>query len=293
MKRPSFQFYPADWRKDAELQSCSIAARGLWVEMLCIMHESSLYGHLAINGKPMTAAQLGRLVGESEKAIKALLDELEGAGVFSTSDGGCIFSRRMVKDEEVRNIKAEAGKGGKEFGVLGAEHGKKGGRPKKDRGDIKTPHITPHQEENKTPEEPPPSSSSSSSSSSSEEEKIKRTPKADAFGVLQILETFPTLDESVANDFVKHRKNKRAPLTQSAWDAIAKEIMASGWTPDRALREAMARGWQAFKADWVAEKPQRFGSKQAPEDISNWVPASMRGTPDDPLYDGDYIDAIQ
>lgn len=124
-------------------------------------------------------------------------------------------------------------------------------------------------------------------------EKNIRTPKADAFGVLQILETFPTLGESVASDFVKHRKNKRAPLTQSAWDAISREIMASGWTPDKALRETMARGWQSFKADWVAEKPQRFGGKTTPEDISNWVPTSMRGTPDDPLYDGDYIDAIQ
>ena len=30
MKRPAFQFYPSDWRKDMALQSCSVAARGLW-----------------------------------------------------------------------------------------------------------------------------------------------------------------------------------------------------------------------------------------------------------------------
>src|SRR5260364_320845 len=82
MKRPSFQFYPADWRKDSALQSCSIAARGLWIEMKCIMHECEPYGYLSINGHAMNAAQLARLVGESEKAIKGLLGELENAGVF-------------------------------------------------------------------------------------------------------------------------------------------------------------------------------------------------------------------
>lgn len=133
----------------------------------------------------------------------------------------------------------------------------------------------------------------SPSPSPSHSGKDKRTPKADAFGMLQILQTFPTLDESVAKDFISHRKLKRAPLTQSAWDGIAREIMSSGWTPDRALREAMARGWQAFKADWVANKPDRFSAKQNADDVSNWVPAEMRGTKDDPLYTGDYIDAIQ
>lgn len=110
MKRPSFQFYPADWRKDSALQSTSIAARGLWIEMTCIMHECEPYGHLAINGNPMSEAQLARLVGESVPSIKKLLAEIECAGVFSRHENGCIYSRRMVKDENLRNIRAEAGR---------------------------------------------------------------------------------------------------------------------------------------------------------------------------------------
>lgn len=256
MKRPSFQFYPADWRKDAELQSCSIAARGLWVEMLCIMHESSLYGHLAINGKPMTAAQLARLVGESEKTIKALLEELEGAGVFSTSCEGCIFSRRMVKDEEVRNIKAEAGKGGKEFGVLGAEHGKKGGRPKKDRGDIKTPHITPHQEEIKTPEEPPPSSSSSSSSSNNKKDLSsgdaddheqpddkQPKPKADRIPYDEIFDLY---NEIVAGPFnrpaVKIRNDSRKRAIKKIWN-LGTQTKTLPWWEDLFVRATHNQRW--------------------------------------------------
>lgn len=153
MKRPAFQFYPADWRKDAALQSCSIAAQGLWINALCIAHECDPYGHLTVNGKPMTGAQIGRLMGLAAKECEKLLGELESAGVLARTDEGAIFSRRMVRDEDIRNRRANGGNEGAEHGAKGAEHGKKGGRPPKGRGVIYPPS------------EPPPSSSSSSSTS--------------------------------------------------------------------------------------------------------------------------------
>jgi hypothetical protein len=108
--RPSFQFYPADWRKDSALQSCSIGARGLWIDLLCIMHECQPYGSLIINGQPLQVPQIARLVGETQKTLLPLLTELEGAGVFSRDDDGTIFSRRMRRDEYIRTIRAEAGR---------------------------------------------------------------------------------------------------------------------------------------------------------------------------------------
>jgi hypothetical protein len=110
VKRPAFQFYPADWRKDSALQSCGMAARGLWHEMVCIMHECVPYGHLSVNGNPISTAQLGRLVGESERSVRNWLVELKAAGVYSETEEGVIYSRRMVKDERVRNTRAEAGR---------------------------------------------------------------------------------------------------------------------------------------------------------------------------------------
>lgn len=152
MKRPAFQFYPADWRKDMALQSCSVAARGLWVDLLCIAHECEPYGHLTVNGKPMTAAQIARHTGLTEREAVKLLAELAEAGVSSTTDEGVIYSRRMVRDEDLRNRRAEGGKAGSEYGAMGAEYGIKGGRPPKARG-VSEPPL-----------EPPPSSSSSPSS---------------------------------------------------------------------------------------------------------------------------------
>lgn len=163
MKRPSFQFYPSDWRKDTALQFCSLAARGLWVEMMCIAHECDPYGYLVVNGRPMTTAHIGRLVGIAERECSRLLTELFDAGVPSKTDEGVIFSRRMVRDEEIRNKRAVGGLAGAEHGKKGASHGSKGGRPAKQT----TPQVTPlsanERGVSEPPKEPPPSSSSSSS----------------------------------------------------------------------------------------------------------------------------------
>jgi hypothetical protein len=101
-KRPSFQFYPADWRKDAELQSCGIAARGLWHEMMCLAHECEPYGHLAVNSRPMSHEQISRLCGVTMKEFRVLYAELDRAGVPSKTNDGVIYSRRMDRDEKER-----------------------------------------------------------------------------------------------------------------------------------------------------------------------------------------------
>lgn len=103
MKRPAFQFYPADWRKHSALQLCSISARGLWWEMICLMHEANPYGHLVAGGQNITVAQLARLVGESTKDVTKWLEELRRGEIFSVTDAGIIYSRRMVRDQVARD----------------------------------------------------------------------------------------------------------------------------------------------------------------------------------------------
>lgn len=57
--------------------------------------------------------------------------------------------------------------------------------------------------------------------------------------------------ETVADDFLKVRKTKRAELTLTAIDGVALEAGKAGLTLDSALRESCARGWQGFKAEWI------------------------------------------
>lgn len=112
MKRPSFQFYPGDWLKDAALRMVSVGARGLWVDMICYMHQGSPYGHLKVNSKVVTEVQLARMVGGELGEVKSWLNELYESGVYSLAEDGAMFSRRMVKDEELREVRAAGGKEG-------------------------------------------------------------------------------------------------------------------------------------------------------------------------------------
>ncbi|MBX7200323.1 MAG: hypothetical protein K1X51_13230 [Rhodospirillaceae bacterium] len=112
---PWFKFYPSDWRADQMLRLCSPAARGLWLECMCLMHEARPYGHLLVNGRAVTDAQLGVLAGIPPDQTANLIAELDAAGVFSRRDDGVIYSRRMTRDAE----KAAAG----------AVYGKRGGNP--------------------------------------------------------------------------------------------------------------------------------------------------------------------
>lgn len=110
MKRPSLQFYPGDWLKDPELRSVSLAARGLWIDVLCLMHECSDRGYLrSASRSAITEIQLARMVGASPAVLRRLLSELESAGVFSRTEDGTIYSRRMVRDTELMDIRRQCG----------------------------------------------------------------------------------------------------------------------------------------------------------------------------------------
>jgi hypothetical protein len=62
------------------------------------------------------------------------------------------------------------------------------------------------------------------------------------------------VSDSVWQEFKSLRKAKKAPITQRAIDAISSEANKAGWTLEKVLEECVVRGWQAFKADWVATK---------------------------------------
>lgn len=99
-RHPWIKFYPTDWRGDAGLRGCSLAARGLWMDMLSLMHEADPYGHLIVNGRVPTTFQLASMLGASSREVTKLLAELEAAGVFSRTENGVIYSRRMLRDKE-------------------------------------------------------------------------------------------------------------------------------------------------------------------------------------------------
>lgn len=177
MKRPSFQFYPADWRSNANLGRCSFGARGAWLDVMCVLHDSDeQYGVVRWPLKELA---------NSAKVPLALLRELVDKSVLKGADKGAMvqpfvyvprsgrkdgtpvvliaeqpgpvwFSSRMVKDEHVRHIRGE----GTRF-VEGDEPSPKA-EPKA------TPKATP-----KASPIPPLSDGSSSSSSATQEKSYR------------------------------------------------------------------------------------------------------------------------
>lgn len=111
-RQPWMKFYPADWRADEKLRMCSLAARGLWVEMLALMWRAQPIGHMTVNGKAPTDAQLAALAGAPPDQIPDLIGELETAGVFSRTAQGVIYSRRMTRDAKKARISVKNGKAG-------------------------------------------------------------------------------------------------------------------------------------------------------------------------------------
>lgn len=107
-KSPAFQFYPGDWMKDPALRSVSLEARGLWMDMLCLMHESIRRGYLQHStGRPMSHEQIARMSGCSPEVCARLLEELEETGVFSREEDGTIYSRRMAREAIEKDANAE------------------------------------------------------------------------------------------------------------------------------------------------------------------------------------------
>ena len=72
--------------------------------------------------------------------------------------------------------------------------------------------------------------------------------------------------DGVIDDWLSHRKAKKAPVTETAIAGIEREAAKAGVSLESALSTMCARGWSGFKADWViADRaaPQRPSSATA------------------------------
>lgn len=128
MRRPSFQFYPGDWTSNSNLRRCSHAEKGLWIDVLCLMHDQEEYGIIR-----WTLKEIAQAVNSTVSALRGLVDK----GIMKGGDkdepvkpfiyvprsgrkdgepvtlvcaqvGPIWYSSRMVKDEYVRTIRGES-----------------------------------------------------------------------------------------------------------------------------------------------------------------------------------------
>lgn len=239
MKRPSFQFYPGDWLNDAALRMCSVGARGLWIDMLCLMHQGSEYGYLKVNHKVILPSNLARMVGSTLQETEGWLEELEGAGVFSKDETGCIFSRRMIRDEEIRQARAAGG-------IKGGNPALKAAKEGSEKVDDKV-NLPPNLQ-------PTPSSSSSSSNNKKDlssgdaddhEQPDDKQPKPKADRI-PYDEIFDLYNEIVAGPFnrpaVKIRNDSRKRAIKKIWN-LGTQTKTLPWWEDLFVRATHNQRW--------------------------------------------------
>lgn len=72
------------------------------------------------------------------------------------------------------------------------------------------------------------------------------------------------VDDQVIDDWFDLRKTKRAKVTKTAIDGIAREAKQAGMTLNDVLKTCCENGWQGFRASWVVQK-QKQGTETIAE----------------------------
>ena len=79
------------------------------MDMICLMHEGEPYGHLRTSAGDVTNSFLSRISGLTLKQVSDFLGQLKSFNVYSITESGTIYSRRMVRDESIREARAQGG----------------------------------------------------------------------------------------------------------------------------------------------------------------------------------------
>lgn len=101
-----------------------------------------------------------------------------------------------------------------------------------------------------------------------EEEKEKTKPRARAGTPAIDFSSWPVEPSpEVMADYLRHRKEIKAPLTQTAANRLgteARRAMAMGYSVDDFLAECMLRGWRGGKAEWLEQRAAPASAGRAP-----------------------------
>lgn len=100
-KRPWFKFYPRDWLSDEKVRSVSFRARGVYMEILCLMWKSRTCK------LPYDLKRLSRMVGMPQDEFIKIWDELmhPTARIFSVKKGKVQSDRLLLEKLELERIK--------------------------------------------------------------------------------------------------------------------------------------------------------------------------------------------
>ena len=114
--QPYLPLYVQDFMTDEKLAECSAQTTGVYIRIMCIMHKSDEYGKILLRQNQRQssrqvenfAAKLAIHLPYSYDVILSAIEELLEFKILSIDDGA-LCQKRMIKDNEISEMRALAG----------------------------------------------------------------------------------------------------------------------------------------------------------------------------------------
>lgn len=123
--QPYLPLYVDDFMVDEKLRECSAESTGVYIRLMCLMHKSEEYGVILLKQKDKQksstclnfAHKLALHLPYGVDVILRSLDELVSNGVVQIEDDK-MLQRRMVRDNQISEVRSLAGKKGGDKSVF-------------------------------------------------------------------------------------------------------------------------------------------------------------------------------
>ena len=230
---PYLPLYVQDFLTDEKLADCSANANGVYIRLMCILHKSEHYGKILLKQKykqnesmclnfaSMLLRQMPYMMSEIHDGLEELLENK-----IIEIDGDYLLQKRMVKDGELSEKRAVAGK--------------KGG--KKSLGFCSSKMSSKSESKN--------ISKSEANSENENDIDIENEYNIKKFSFLKELLSIG-VERNLAEEWIKVRKNKKLTQTETAFRKTKEEIEKSGLSANDCITLCVERSWGGFKAEWV------------------------------------------
>lgn len=239
---PYLPLYVQDFLTDEKLADCSANANGVYIRLMCILHKSENYGKILLKQKykqnesmclnfaSMLLRQMPYMMSEIHDGLEELLENK-----IIEIDGDYLLQKRMVKDGELSEKRAVAGKKGgkKSFGFCSSKS----------------------------------QSKREANSENENENDIDIDNNIKKFSFLKELLSIG-VERKIAEEWIKVRKNKKLTQTETAFLKTKSEIDKSGRNANDCITLCVERSWGGFKAEWI-EREIKVQPQTTPTNQSN------------------------
>lgn len=101
MKKPYLKFFVGDWLSEPSLRGVGFYAKGVWMDMMCMMTQGERYGYLCHGtGDTVKEDEVAGLLGDEKEKVTEAVKLLKYRGVFSVDEKGAMYCRRLIRDNE-------------------------------------------------------------------------------------------------------------------------------------------------------------------------------------------------